>query len=87
MTAVRRRFWIEAGLGAASAFLLLLTVAVPDWIEVVSGVEPDGGDGSLEWALTAALAACAVAFALVARAEWRRPRAAAAAGDQSGAGS
>ena len=71
---VRRRFWYEAGLGAAAAALLLLTAVVPDWIEVAFGFEPDAGDGSFEWVLVAALAACAIAFSVAARSEWRRGR-------------
>ena len=72
MGRVRRRFWIEVALTTGSALLLLLTAAVPDWIEVLSGVEPDGGDGSLERGLVAVLVACTVLFAVLARAEWRR---------------
>ena len=71
---VRRRFWLEAGSSAASALLLFLTALVPGWIEAVFGIEPDGGNGSLEWALVFALAVCAVASAAAARAEWRDRR-------------
>ena len=69
---VRRRFWLEAGSSAASALLLLLTALVPGWIEAVFGIEPDGGNGSLEWALVFALAVCTAASTTAARAEWRR---------------
>ncbi len=54
------RFWIEVGLGAVSAILLVLTVFAPDWIERVFAAEPDGGDGSVEWGLTLALAVAAI---------------------------
>jgi hypothetical protein len=69
---VRRRFWLEAGLGVAAVALLLLTAAIPDWIEVIFGVEPDEGNGSFERVLVAALAACAISFSMAARREWRR---------------
>jgi hypothetical protein len=45
------RFWVELALGVVSAALLALAIMVPDWIEVLSGAAPDGGDGSAEWTL------------------------------------
>ena len=69
----RGRFWIELVCAASSAVLAAITLAWPDWIEgVFGGLNPDGGDGSLEWLLVAALLAVAVASAVLARAEWRR---------------
>jgi len=55
---------------AVFGFLTLLTLVVPDWIEVVFGVEPDGGNGSLEWLLVAAMALVTLAFAVDARRSW-----------------
>jgi hypothetical protein len=75
MTGVRRRFWYEVSLGTTSAVLLIITAAWPDWIEEVFGVDPDGGNGSLEWAIVIVLAACTVTLPLLARNEWRRARA------------
>jgi hypothetical protein len=66
------RFWFEAGLGGLSAFLLVLTLFVPDWIEAVFGVDPDQHSGSLEWGIAAVLGVMSVASALLARGEWRR---------------
>lgn len=51
-------------------FLTTLTLIVPDWIEVVFKVEPDGGNGSLEWLIVAVMALVAVAFAVDARRTW-----------------
>jgi hypothetical protein len=70
----RRRFWAELGFGAFSALALVLTAAWPDWIEAALGVDPDGGDGSLEWGIVGLLALCAVITPLLARREWRRSR-------------
>jgi hypothetical protein len=78
MLHVRRRFWMEAALGGLSALLLIMTAAWPDWIEGVFGVDPDGGDGSLEWAIVAVLVLCAIAGPLLARLEWRRAQTAGA---------
>jgi hypothetical protein len=66
------RFWIETGLAALTAFLFLLTLVWSEWIEFFFGVDPDGGDGSLEWAIVAALFVISVTFAVLARADRRR---------------
>jgi hypothetical protein len=68
---MRRRFWIEAGLAVAGGFLVLLTLVNSEWIEASFRVDPDGGNGSLEWLVVAALLATAVGLGLLARAERR----------------
>jgi hypothetical protein len=73
------RFWLEAALAASSAALFLLTVVVPEWIEVVFRVDPDGGNGSLEWLIAAAFALATVGWSSLARRELRRPALSAAA--------
>ena len=69
---VRSRFWSEIGLAAVSVAMLVLTAAWPDWIEEVFGVDPDGGNGSLEWAIVAVSAVVAVGCATLVPLEWRR---------------
>jgi hypothetical protein len=73
--AARFRIWSEAGFGAASAFLFVLTLGWPQWIEAVFGAGPDDGSGVLEWLLSMAFAGVAVGMSLRARADWRRPHA------------
>jgi hypothetical protein len=68
---MRLRFWFEVALAVGTWFLLALTLAAPDWIEVVFGVDPDAGSGALEWLIVAAMALSSVALTLVARAELR----------------
>jgi hypothetical protein len=50
----------------------VLTLVEREWIELVFGVEPDRGDGSLEWTIVAVLLVATIVFAWLARAEWRR---------------
>jgi hypothetical protein len=71
---LRRRFWIETTLGVVTGALFLLTLAWRDWIETIFGVDPDHGNGSVEWLVVAALALGALALFALARAEWRYTR-------------
>ena len=80
---MRKRFWIEAGLAVGSGFLLLLTLVSSEWIEASFRVDPDGGNGSLEWAIVAALLATTVTFALLARAERAQRLATPGSGEES----
>lgn len=69
---VRIRFWIEAALASLTAGLSVLTLISREWIEWLFEVDPDGGDGSLEWAIVGILLLATVIFAWFARVEWRR---------------
>lgn len=69
----RRRFWIETGLGVLSVAAVILTLAVPTWIEAVFSVDPDESSGALEWYIVAALLVSTLTFGFLARREWRRP--------------
>lgn len=69
---LRGRFWIEAGLSILSLLLAICTILVPQWIEVLFGVEPDEGSGSFEVLITVIAIAVTAVFALAARFEWRR---------------
>jgi hypothetical protein len=69
---VPRQFWAEAGGAALTAALLVLTLIARDWIELVFGVDPDRGDGSLEVTLVVMAAIATCVLALLARRDWRR---------------
>jgi hypothetical protein len=75
----RARYWIEIGLSVACSLLLLLTLLTREWIELLFGVDPDGGSGALEWLIVACLALLALVFSVLARREGRRPVSARAA--------
>jgi hypothetical protein len=69
---VRRRFWIEAGAAVLGFVLAVLTLAWPEWIEEIFGVEPDGGNGMAEWGIVLAFFTISVGLSVTARREWRR---------------
>lgn len=66
------RYRIEFALAAVSAFLFLLTLITREWIEIVFGVEPDGGSGALERAVALAFLAAAACLFTLARRDRRR---------------
>ncbi|WP_020658679.1 hypothetical protein [Amycolatopsis benzoatilytica] len=66
---------VEAALAALSAVVLVLTLAVPDWIERTVGVSPDAGSGETEWLFTTVACVATALFAGLATWEWRRLRA------------
>lgn len=67
-----KRLWIELGLAVASGCLLVLTLVSREWIELLFGVDPDGGSGALEWLIVASLSAFTLLFSVLARREHRR---------------
>ena len=71
---LRTRFWLEIALASLCLFLAMLTLISREWIEALTGLDPDHHNGSLEWALVAVLLVAAVAVGAAARVEWRRPR-------------
>jgi hypothetical protein len=68
----RTRFRIEALAAALTGALAAVTLFIPDWIEVVTGTDPDHGNGTLEVLIVLALAVTSVVLTLVARADHRR---------------
>ena len=66
------RFWIEAVTASLGMVLLVLTLVSAEWFEALTGLEPDGGNGSLEWALPVVLLAIAASSAFLARRTYQR---------------
>jgi hypothetical protein len=66
------RVWLEIAVALASLALGAVTVFWPDWIELLFHVDPDGGNGAVEWLFVIALLAVGVLGSLLARVEWRR---------------
>ena len=69
-----RRFWFyaEAILGTLSGILFIVTLISRDWIENIFHVDPDHGQGWVEWMIVVALALVTVSLGALARAEWSR---------------
>ena len=65
---IRRLFWVELGLAAITGLLALVTPIFPDWIEFVSGWDPDQHDGSVERLIVVGLFVVAVVLAAAAQA-------------------
>lgn len=69
---MRKRFYTEAALAVATFVLTVVTLINQEWIEAVFGVDPDHGNGSLEWIMVGILAVATVVFGLLALSERRR---------------
>lgn len=62
---------VEVVLAGLSGVLAAVTFVWPDWIELVFRVNPDGGNGWLEWAVAGSLLLASAALGLLARARHR----------------
>ena len=71
---MRLQFWGALAGGGLSTVLAVVTLISREWIEFLFGVDPDGGNGSLEWAIVVATAVIAVMCFWWARVEWKRVR-------------
>jgi hypothetical protein len=71
---IRLRFWFESGLSAISGGLALVTLFSQDWIEAITGFDPDQHDGSVEWILVGLFIVLSIVLAMFGRKEWRRSR-------------
>jgi hypothetical protein len=69
---VRLRLWCGTAATVLCAALLVLTLAVPQWIEVLFGADPDAGSGETEWGIVLALAAVTAISAGFTVRTWRR---------------
>ena len=74
--ALRRRFWLETGMAIVTSVLCVITLVQRDWIEIVSGVDPDNGSGALEWLIVGAFMVVTIMLFTLASYEWRRTQSA-----------
>ena len=66
------RFWFEAITAAVGLILFVVTLFTREWFELLTGLDPDGGNGSLELALAFIPLAISAASMLAARRDYRR---------------
>ena len=66
------RFWFEAITGVIGLVLFILTLFTREWIEELTGWDPDGGNGSLEIGLAVGLLAISAVSMLAARRDYQR---------------
>lgn len=74
--ALRWHFWLETAMAIATSIVFVITLVQRDWIEIVFGVDPDQGNGSLEWLIVGALLVASITLFTLASHEWGRARAA-----------
>jgi hypothetical protein len=72
MERLRRRLRVEVVLAGLSTVLCVLTLVLPEWIEALTGLEPDAGSGELEWVVAGIFLVGAVVAAVLARRDYRR---------------
>jgi hypothetical protein len=65
------RYRLEVIAAAVTGLAAVITAIVPDWIEEVCHIDPDGGNGAVEWLIVAALALATIALGALA---WRERR-------------
>jgi hypothetical protein len=68
------RVRIEILVSALLAAATILTAVWPDWIEGLTGFDPDGGNGSAEWLIVVVLAVITVAAITLTRHDLRVTR-------------
>jgi hypothetical protein len=66
------RFWFEAMLAVIGLTLFVVTLFTREWFELLTGLDPDGGSGSLEIALALVPLAVAVVSLRAARRDYRQ---------------
>ena len=62
---------LETAIAIFAGALGILTIFWHDWIEALTGWDPDHHNGSFEWLLVAVLLVVAVVIGLLARRHWR----------------
>lgn len=67
----RVRARLETAVALLAGVLGIVTIFWHDWIEILTGWDPDHHNGSVEWILVVTLLAVAVAAGLAARRHWR----------------
>ena len=70
------RMSVEGVIAVIAAIVAIVTLIQPQWIERITGLDPDQGSGTAEWLVVAVLALIAVLFAVLAAVTGSRLRSA-----------
>ena len=65
------RVGLETAIALLAALLGVMTIFGHDWIEALTGWDPDQHNGAAEWLIVAGLLVVAVAMGIAARRHWR----------------
>ena len=65
------RVGLETAIALLAALLGVMTIFWHDWIEALTGWDPDQHNGAAEWLIVAGLLVVAVAMGIAARRHWR----------------
>ena len=65
------RVGLETAIALLAGLLGVVTIFWHDWIEALTGWDPDQDNGRVEWLIVAGLLAIAVAMGTVAHRHWR----------------
>jgi undecaprenyl pyrophosphate phosphatase UppP len=65
------RVRLETAIAACAGILGVITIFWHDWIEALTGWDPDHHNGAFEWLIVAALLAVAIVMGVVARRHWQ----------------
>lgn len=65
------RVGLETAIALLAGLLGVVTIFWHDWIEALTGWDPDHHNGSVEWLIVVGLLVVAVAMGAVARRHWR----------------
>ena len=67
----KARARLETAIACAAGLLGIITIFWRDWIEALTGWDPDQHQGSIEWLIVVALLTVAVIVGSAARRHWR----------------
>ena len=67
----KARIGLETAIASFAGALGVLTIFWHDWIEGLTGWDPDHHNGTFEWLIVAALLAIAAVLGAVAHRDWR----------------
>lgn len=71
MKASKLRFGVETAVAVCAGVLGIVTMFWRDWIEALTGWDPDHHNGSAEWLIVAGLLVVAVVLGALARRDWK----------------